>query len=323
MKKQKVFISNTIPEIGVKMLKNKFEVVLNKKSRPLTKNEWLKTLKGQGFNALLTQVTDKVDETILESAGESLKIVANYAVGFDNFDLKAAKAKNIMLTNTPGVLTEAVGEFTFTLLMAATKHIVQGDKFVREGDYKYWESNLFLSPSLWGKTIGLVGLGRIGSFVAQIAREGYKMEVLYYDTQRNPEFEMRFEAKFHDLDYVLRHADFVSLHVPFMPSTFHMIGYRELRLMKKSAILINTSRGPVVDEKTLVKALKRKWIGGAALDVYEFEPKLARGLKNLNNVVLTPHIASATIEARDAMAEIAAKNIIEALEGRTPPNLIK
>lgn len=322
-KKLKIFVTRTIPEVGIKHLKKKFQVDLNKKDKVLTKSELIRAVKDKGYSALLTLLTDKIDAEVLDAAGGGLKIVANYAVGFDNIDLKAAKERNIFVTNTPGVLSEAVGEHTFALLMSVAKHIPQADQFVRNGKYKQWEPFLFLGPSLWGKTLGLIGLGRIGAFVAEIAREGYKMDVIYHDVKRNPEFEMMFEAQYHERDYILKNSDFISLHVPLMPSTHHLIGLKELKLMKKTAILINTSRGSVVNEKALVTALRRKWIYGAGIDVYEHEPKLTRGLKDLPNVVLTPHTASGTVEARNLMSEIAAKNIKEALEGKTPPNLAK
>lgn len=322
-KKARVFITRPVPEVGIKLLKKRYEVVLNKRDRVLTKKELIRTIKGKNYSAILTLLTDKIDEEVLDAAGNGLKIVANYAVGFDNIDVKVAKEKNVFVTNTPGVLTEAVGEHTFALLMAAAKHIPQADRFVRDGRYKQWEPLLFLGPSLWGKTLGLIGLGRIGSSVAQIAREGYKMNVLYYDVKRSPEFEMMFEANYHEMDYLLKHSDFVSLHVPLIIQTHHLIGLSELRMMKRTAILINTSRGGVINEKALVRALRKKWLYAAGLDVFENEPKLTRGLKDLPNVVLTPHTASGTIEARSAMSEIAAKNIIEALSGRTPMNLAK
>lgn len=317
----KVYITRQIPKIGIEKLKNKFKVEINPHDRPLSIAELKRKVKGA--HAILSMLHDKIDEEILKAAGSQLKIVSNYAVGFDNIDLETAQKHKVFITNTPGVLTEAVAEHTFALLMAAAKRIHEADQYVRTVKYKYWEPLGFLGPQIWGKKIGIVGLGRIGSFVAQIAHGGYNMEVLYHDIKRNEEFEIRFSATYHELQTLLKESDFVTLHVPLLPSTRHLISEKELNLMKKTAILINTSRGPVVDEKALVSALKNKKIWAAGLDVFENEPKLAPGLKDLPNVVLTPHTASATVEARNLMSKIAAENIIAALSGQTPPNLAK
>ncbi|MEX0621863.1 MAG: D-glycerate dehydrogenase [Candidatus Woykebacteria bacterium] len=319
---KKVFVTRTIPEEGIGLLNKKgFQVDINPQDRVLSKEELKEAV--AGYDSVLCLLTDKIDGDILDAAGKQLKIVANYAVGYDNIDVKAAGERKVFVSNTPGVLTEAVAEHTFALLMAAAKHIAEADKFVRDGKYKQWEPMGFLGPQIWGKSIGIVGLGRIGSFVAQIAHGGYNMEVLYHDVNKNEEFEMRFSAKFRTIEELLKQSDFVTVHVPLLPATHHLIGAKELGLMKESAILINTSRGPVVDERALVEALKSKKIAGAGLDVFENEPQLAEGLADLPNVVLTPHTASATAEARNAMSRIAAENIIAALEGKQPPNMVK
>jgi len=318
----KVFVCRPIPEVGINLLKEKgFDVGLNTEDRVLSKEELKEKVKG--VDAILSLLTDKVDGEMMDVAGPQLKIIANYAVGFDNIDIQAAKARNIMVTNTPGVLTEAVAEHTFALLIACAKHIVEADRFTREGKFKQWEPKGFLGPQLQGKTLGVVGLGRIGSMVAQIAKKGFGMKVVYYDVKPNPDFEKEFEAQFLSLEDLLKNSDFVSLHVPLLPQTRHLINEERLKMMKKEAILINTSRGPVVDEQTLIKALKEGWIAAAGLDVYEFEPNLVPGLAQLSNVVLTPHTASATFEARNAMSKMAAENIIAALSSQTPPNLVK
>jgi D-3-phosphoglycerate dehydrogenase len=319
---QKIYVTRPIPEEGIEMLKKKgFKVDINSENKVLSKEELKKAV--ASYDAVLCLLTDKIDGDILSGAGKGLKVVANYAVGYDNIDVKAAQDRKIHVTNTPGVLTEAVAEHTFALLMTAAKHIVEADQFVRDGQYKQWEPKGFLGPQVWGKTIGIVGLGRIGSFVAQIAHGGYNMEVLYYDVKKNEEFEMRFSAKYRRLPDLLKQSDFVTIHVPLLPATHHLIGAKELGTMKESAILINTSRGPVVDEHSLVEALKTKKIAGAGLDVFEHEPDLSEGLADLPNVVLTPHTASATKEARNAMSRIAAENITAALEGKIPPNAVK
>jgi len=318
----KVFVCRPIPEVGINNLKEKgFEVEINPENRVLSKEELKEKVKG--VDAILSLLTDKIDGEVMDAAGTQLKIIANMAVGFDNIDIQAAKDRNIMVTNTPGVLTEAVAEHTFALLLACAKNIIEADKFTREGKFKQWEPMGFLGPQLTGKTIGIVGLGRIGSVVARIAKKGFGMKVIYFDVKPNTDFEKEFEAEFLPLDDLLKNSDFVSIHVPLLPQTRHLINEERLKLMKKEAILINTSRGPVVDEKALVEALKKGEIKAAGLDVYEFEPNLAPGLAQLPNVVLTPHTASATFEARNAMSKMAAENIIAALSSQIPPNLVK
>lgn len=317
----KVFITRKIPEPANELLKNAgFEVDVNSQDKVLTKEELKKAV--VGFDAVLSLLSDHIDGEIMDAAGSQLKIIANYAVGFDNIDIEAAKARNILVTNTPGVLTEAVAEHTFALLMAAARRIVEADKFTREGKYKQWEPFGFIGPQVWGKIIGIIGLGRIGSWVGEIAFNGFRMKILYYDVKRNPEFEMENQATFGEIDQILAQADFVTLHVPLIPETRHLINAQKLKLMKNTAILINTSRGPVVDENALVQALENGTINAAALDVFENEPVLTPGLADLPNVVLTPHTASATREAREAMSKIAAENIIAALLGQKPPSLV-
>jgi D-3-phosphoglycerate dehydrogenase len=319
---KKVFVCRPIPEDGISMLRKRgFDVEVNPEDRVLSKEELKEKI--AGCDAVLALLSDKIDGEVLDAAGKQLKIVANYAVGYDNIDVKAAAERKVFVSNTPGVLTEAVAEHTFALLLAVAKRIVEADSFTRAGKFKRWEPLGFLGPQIWGKTIGIVGLGRIGSFVAQIARGGFNMEILYYDVKKNEEFEMRFSAEYHEIPTLLKNSDFVTLHVPLMPETHHLIGAKELGQMKKTAILINTSRGPVVDERALVEALKAKKIVGAGIDVYEREPQLTPGLADLPNVVMTPHTASATYEARSAMSRIAAENIIAVLEGKQPPNPVK
>ena len=317
----KVYVARPIPEVGVDLLKTKFDVEVNPENKVLSKDELKEAVRG--VDAILSLLTDKIDGEVLDAAGGQLKVVANYAVGYDNIDVEAAKQKNVMVTNTPGVLTEAVTEHTIGLMFAAAKSVVGADKYTRGGEYKQWEPKGFLGPQITGKTLGVVGLGRIGSMVAQVAHAGLKMNILYFDVKRNEEFESKVEAQYKELDDILKEADFISIHVPLLPATKHLINAEKLKLMKKSAVLINTSRGPVVDEIALVEALKNKEIWAAGLDVYENEPELSPGLADLPNVVLTPHTASATFEARDAMSKIAAENIIAVLEGQTPPNLVK
>ncbi|MDO8558409.1 MAG: D-glycerate dehydrogenase [bacterium] len=317
----KVFITRGIPEPALSLLKEKgFDVSVNPYDRVLTKEEILESAKG--CDGLISLLTDKINAEVMDSIGVQLKIIANYAVGFDNIDIAAAKERHIAVTNTPGVLTEAVAEHAFALLMAIARRIPESDAFTRAGKYIGWAPMLLLGSEVHGKTLGIVGLGRIGSALAQKAVKGFGMKVLYHDVKPNSEFEKEFSAQYRALPELLREADFVSIHVPLLETTRHLFGEKELRGMKKSSYLINTSRGPIVDEAVLVRALKEEWIRGAALDVFENEPSLASGLAELPNVVLTPHTASATHETRSAMARLAAENIIAVFEGRTPPNLI-
>jgi lactate dehydrogenase-like 2-hydroxyacid dehydrogenase len=313
-----VVITRPIPGPGPALLKKHFRVRQNTTNRVLAPAALRAFVKDAA--AILSVIPDHIDEAILVAAGDALRIVANYAVGFDNIDLKAAKRRGVVVTNTPGLLTEAVAEHTLALMLAAARHIPLADQFMRKGHFKQWEPSGFLGPQLWGKTLAIIGLGRIGSWVAQMAKEGLAMSITYHDLERNPDFEMRYAATYHELATILRLADIVTIHVPLLPGTRHLIGAAELKLMKKTAILINTSRGPVIDEKALVQALRKKQIWAAGLDVFENEPKLTSGLTRLPNVVLTPHIASATAEARAKMSETAAANILAVLSGKAPLN---
>lgn len=305
------------------MLKDKkYTVSVYPKDEIIPREELLKGVKG--MDAILCDLTEKIDTPILDAAAPQLKIVANYAVGTDNIDLVACKKRQVLVSNTPGVLTESVAEHTFALMLAVARRIVESDTFIRKGMYHGWGPMLLLGTELKGKTLGIVGLGRIGSRVAEMAVQGMGMQVIYNNPEPNRVFEKQFNAKYRrNLDNLLKESDFVSLHVPLLPSTHHLITSKNLKLMKKTAYLINTARGPIVDEKALVAALKDKKIAGAALDVFEHEPKLTPGLAKLDNVILTPHIASGTWEARQAMSRTAAANIIAALTGQTPPNLVK
>lgn len=321
----KILITRQIPDRGINLLKEKgYEIIVSPHDRVLSKEELIDYLRKDKYDALLCLLTDKIDAEVLDAAKESgVKIAANYAVGFDNVDVKAAGERGIMVTNTPGVLTDTVAEHTFTLMLAIAHRVAEADRFIRAGKYKGWEPLLLLGTDLSRKTIGIVGLGRIGSRVAHHAVKGFDARVIYHDVKQNPNFEKEFGAEYKEkIGDLLKEADLVSLHVPLLESTRHLINADRLRLMKPTAYLINTSRGPVVDEQALAEALKNRTIRGAALDVYENEPTLAPGLAELENVILTPHIASATEETRQAMSELAAENIIATLEGRTPPNAI-
>lgn len=317
----KILVTRKIPKAGLALLKEAgHSVRLWNRATVMPRAELLKGAKG--VDAILSLLTDRIDAPLLEAAGPNLKIVANYAVGYDNFDLAALKRRGVLAANTPGVLNVAVAEHAVALMLACAKRIGEADRFTRMGRYKGWEPELLLGTELSGKTLGVLGLGRIGADVARRAARGLDMKVLYYDVKRNEAFEKEVGGTYASIEELLRNSDVVSVHVPLLPSTRHLIDAKRLRTMRRNAILINTSRGPVVDEKALVAALKAKRIAAAGLDVYEAEPKLAPGLAKLPNAVLTPHTASATVEARDAMARLAAQAIVDALAGRTPTNLI-
>ncbi len=320
-KPMKVVVTRKIPGNGVKMLQDAgFEVSVSPNDRPLERAELLNFI--QGADGVLGQLQDKVDEEYLNSAGSQLKIVANYAVGFDNFNLPALTSHNVIGTNTPEVLTEAVAEQAFALIMSITRRIVEAHKLAQT-ESSGFGPEVMLGTELKGKVLGVLGLGRIGSRVAEIGK-AFGMSVIYYDIKQNGEFEAKVGAAFKATpEELLKEADIISVHVPLMDSTKHLINAEKLKMMKPTAYLVNTSRGPVVDEVALVEALKNRTIKGAALDVGETEPKWAEGLKDLPNVVLTPHIASATIEARSAMGVLAAENIIEVLNGRPPKTQVK
>lgn len=316
---KKIFITRFIPGQGPDMLKAKgWEVVVSPHNRVLTREEILEGVKG--CDAILPMLTDKMDGEVMDAAGPNLKIIANYAVGYNNFNTEDGKKRGIFMTNTPGVLTETVAEHAFALILAIARRVPESDKLVRAGKYLGWSPTMMLGNDLAGKTLGILGLGRIGSQVAKHASKGFDMKIMYYDIKKNEEFEKEFNATFGSVEDVLKNSDFVTIHVPLLPTTTHLIDRDKLAMMKPSAYLINTSRGPVIDEAALVDALKNKIIKGAALDVFENEPKLAPGLTELDNVVLTPHAASGTEETRGKMGEVAVNNIIEALEGKNPTN---
>ncbi len=318
MSKPKVYVTRLIPDDGMKLLYEKCEVTVNPHDRVASREELLENVKGK--DAMLCLLTDTIDAAIMD-ANPGLKIIANYAVGFNNIDVKAASARGIPVSNTPGVLTDTTADMAWTLIMAAARRVVEGDKFTRAGKFAGWAPLLLVGQDVHHKTLGIVGFGRIGQTVAKRAT-GFDMKILYYDVNQMPEVAKQYNAEYRELDDLLRESDFISLHVDLNESTRHLIGSREFGLMKPDAYLINTSRGPVVDEKALVQALKSDRIAGAGLDVYEDEPVLAPGLAELDNAVIPPHIASATRETRGAMARIAAENVLAALAGQRPPTIV-
>ncbi|OGY92635.1 MAG: hypothetical protein A3H70_04200 [Candidatus Komeilibacteria bacterium RIFCSPLOWO2_02_FULL_48_11] len=321
MPKPLVYITRKINKEWLSELAKHCRVKMNSKRTPPTRTEFLAGVKAA--DVLVPSLVERVDEEVFR-VNPKLKIVANYAVGFDNVDLVAAKKYGIPVTNTPGDYAEAVAEHAMAFLLACSRRLVEGDNYVRSGQYKFWDPLLFLGNELRHKKLGIIGTGRIGSWLAQIAKGGFGMDILYYDVARNEDIEKKFQAKKVSLQDLLRQSDYVSVHVPLLPSTRHLLGAKEFKMMKPTAYLINTSRGPVLDERALVVALRNKTIAGAALDVFEFEPKLVAGLVKLPNVVLTPHTASATYFARRQMAEVVTANILDVLvRGQRPRNEIK
>ncbi len=325
----KIFVTRDIPDSGIKLLKARrgLQLSIYTQDKAIPRPELLKQVKG--CDVLLPLLTDKIDAQVMDAAGPKLKMIANYAVGFDNIDLKGAKERGITVTNSacPEV-SESVAEHAVAMIFALAHRIVETDRWTRQGKYHGWGPKMFLGCDLKGKTLGIIGGGAIGTTIARRLKDGFDVKVVYTDIKRNPALEVQ-GAKFLKQNQLLRQADFVSLHVPLLPSTHHLISTKELKLMKKSAFLINTARGAVVDELALVKALIKGDLAGAGLDVYECEPLIdcdpsdTLELRKLPNVVLTPHTASATIEARQAMSITAAKNILAFLDGKTPPNAVK
>lgn len=314
----KIFVTRKIPEPGLNLLKKEHEIEVFPHDRIPTKEEIIKGLKGK--DGLLCLLSDTIDKEIINSE-PNLKMIANYAVGYNNIDMEAATKRDIPVSNTPGILTDTTAEMAWALIFSVARRIVEADSYSRAGKFKGWGPMLMLGQDVTNKTLGIVGAGRIGTAFA-LKSKGFSMKVLYVDGKTNSILEKELGAKKVELQDLLKQSDFISLHVPLLPDTHHLIGEKELCMMKNTAILINTSRGPVIDEKTLVKALKEKWIFGAGLDVYEHEPEINEELKKLKNVVLQPHSASATFETRSKMAVMAAENMLVGLKEEIPPNCV-
>jgi len=314
----KIFVTRKIPKKGLNLLKKHHKIEVNPYDRVLSKKEIIKGLKGK--DGLLCLLTDKIDKQVIESESK-LKMISNYAVGYNNIDVKTATKNKIPVSNTPGVLTDTTAEMAWALLFSTARRIVEGDKFTRAGKFKGWAPMLMLGQDVTNRALGLIGAGRIGTAFAMKSK-GFNMKILYHDRKQNDKLEKEINAKKVGLKELLKKSDFISIHVPLVESTRHLIGENELKMMKENAILINTSRGPVLNEKDLVKALKNKWIFGAGLDVYEHEPEVTEELKKLDNVVIQPHSASASIDTRNKMAIMAAENMIAGLKGEKPPNCV-
>ncbi|TMC25384.1 MAG: D-glycerate dehydrogenase [Chloroflexi bacterium] len=316
----RVFVTLPLPSPGIDMLRERFEVTMLEAEGmpPDTLKQHIRDTDPIGIVGMVNvPITDEI-----MAVAPQLRVVANYAVGFNNVDLAAATRRGVLVTNTPGVLTEATADLAFALLLAVARRVVEADTFLREGKFKGWKADLLLGTDVAGRVLGIVGFGRIGQAVARRGL-GFDMSILYSDARRaSPEIESSLRAQYVPLDELLRKADYVTIHADLNDQTRHLIGERELKLMGPEHYLINAARGPIVDEKALVRALKEHWIKGAGLDVYEHEPKTEPGLTDCWNAVLLPHLGSATVTARAAMAETAAKNLIAAVDGQTPPNLV-
>ncbi len=315
----KVYVTRPVFDETIERLKREVDVELNSEERILSKKELIDRLRDK--DGALTLLTDAVDLEVLQSAPR-LKVVANFAVGFNNVEIDSATGLGVAVTNTPGVLTETTADFAWTLLMAAARRVAEADKFARAGKFKSWGPKMFLGHDIYGKTLGLIGLGRIGQAVARRA-SGFNMRVVFHDTEAIPERVVdELGVTRLPLDELLKISDFISLHVPLFPETQHLLNDRTFALMKPNCIVINTSRGPVVDEKALVRAVKDRKIAGAGLDVFEREPEIDPELFEIENVVLAPHIASASHETRLKMCTMAADNLLAVLKGQRPPNLV-
>lgn len=318
-----IFVTRKIPQIGLTRLREAgHELVISEKDGVLTTEELKAELSKRPYEGILSLLTDTIDKSIIEVAPE-VKIVSNYAVGYNNLSVSELKDSGVVCTNVPGVLTDTVAEFAVAMIMAVTKRVVEADRFVRVDKFAGWAPELLLGADLKGKTLGVVGAGRIGSEVAKRMSYGFDMKIKYNDISRSEKLEQETDCEFCDsLEELLKESDVVSLHAPLLPSTRHLINADRLALMKPTAFLINTSRGALIDEVALVEALKNKTIKGAGLDVFENEPELTAGLKELDNVVLSPHIASASEETRDKMSELVADNMIAFFNGEVPPNAV-
>ena len=312
-----VTVTNVFPQVALDKLSSECDLKINRTS--LTKEE-LKQ-KVSGSDAVISYLTDRIDQDIIDR-GTKLKIIANYGAGFNNIDVTYASERGIWVTNTPNVLHETTADLTWAMILGAARRIVSADRYTREGKFQGWGAKLFLGGDVHEKTLGIIGLGEIGRSVARRAI-GFNMRTLYYQRNRLPkEEEKKLNVEYATFEKILRASDFLTLHVPLTEETEYMIGNDEIALMKKTAYLIHTARGKIIDDYALVAALREGRLAGAALDVYEAEPELTEGMRELDNLMILPHIGSASFETRDKMALLVADNIFDALEGKTPRSLV-
>jgi glyoxylate reductase len=320
IKRPRIFVTRILPEKGLEMVRQEGDIEVWQDPLPPPYETLVKKVKG--IDALLCLLTDKIDANLMDAIGPQAKVISQMAVGFDNIDIAAATARGIPIGNTPGVLTDTTADFAWTLLMSAARRVVEGDKFTRAGKWNTWGPIDFLGPDVTGATLGIVGFGRIGQALAKRA-QGFEMRILYFDTRRHPEAEQKYRAQYADLDTLLREADFVSLHTTLSQGTYHFMDDARLKMMKPSGVLINTARGPVVDPQALYRALSSGTIAYAALDVTEPEPiRPDDPLLTLDNIIIAPHIASASFQTRNKMATMAAENLIAGLYGKRLPNCV-
>ncbi|MDY6837447.1 MAG: D-glycerate dehydrogenase [Thermodesulfobacteriota bacterium] len=321
MAKHRVYVTRQIPQPGIDLLRETCHVEVNPEDRPLTREELLENV--QDREGVMGLLTDKIDAEFFDAAN-AIKGYANYAVGFDNIDLQEATKRKVPVSNTPDVLTDATAEMAWALLLAATRRVVESDRVMRSGKWSGWGPLQFIGGDVTGKTLGIVGPGRIGTAMALMSK-GFKMKVLYTGAspeETSPVLEKELGAKRVNFEELLKRSDYISIHVPLNAQTGHLFSAGAFKKMKKTAFLINTARGPVIHEADLVEALTRGEIAGAGLDVYEFEPKMAKGLAALNNVVTTAHTGSATVSSRTNMALLAARNLLAMVQGRQPPTCL-
>jgi glyoxylate reductase len=317
-KKYSILVTRKIPKIGIELLSDLCTIDHFDYNDVISREELEKRI--NNVDGIVCMLSEKMDKTILDIASR-LKVISNFAVGFNNIDVSYASKKGIVVTNTPEVLTDATADFTWALLLAIVRRIGEGERMMRSGGFLGWEPLMLLGQDLKMKTLGIIGAGRIGTAVIQRSK-GWDMKILYYDRTKNRQIEKDFGAQLVKLETLYEKSDFISLHVPLMDDTKYLIDEKALTMMKSTAYLINTSRGAVINETALVKALREQWIAGAALDVFELEPALTPGLEKLENVILTPHLGSATVNTRDEMARIASLNLLAVLEGKKPKHIV-
>ena len=316
----KIFVTRNIPGSAFSKLSEGNDVVVFPHDRVPTAQEVIE--QGKDADAILTLLNVKWTGEMMDQMGQNLKILSNYAVGFDNIDTKAATDRGIVVTNTPSnEVNESVSEFAWTLILSLSRRIVEGDEFARKGAYKGWEPDIFLGRDIYGKTLGIIGLGRIGSMVAQRAK-GFNMKVLYNKRSRDEETEKKLGIEFRELDALMSESDYISIHVPLTPETTHLINAEKLSKMKQGSYLINTARGPILDESAVAQALRSGKLAGVGLDVHENEPQMNPEMMQMENAILTPHIASATVEVREKMTQQAVDAILKVLANEKPENLV-
>ena len=316
---RKVYVSRKIPQAAMKALGKICDYDVNPEDRPATREELINAVKN--YDAVISMLNDSIDADILSHVGPNLKLIANYGVGFNNINVNLANQKKVYVSNTPDVLTDATADLAFALMFGAARRVIEGDRIVRNESFS-WAPTYMLGYDITGKTLGIIGAGRIGANFGRKAIMGFNMKVIYYGRHNSDELD-ELGARLVTLDELLSESDYISLHVPLTPETKHLIGADEFRKMKRTAIIINTARGPVIDEKALAEALKNHVIAAAGLDVYEREPEVEESLKALSNVVLLPHVGSATVGTRTNMGLMIVRNIQAVFEGSEPPNMVR